>query len=276
MQETSGYFLKMKDRINTKIIGCEIISFDVIDSTNSYAKRMGTENVIEGMVIVAGQQRCGRGRLGREWMSPPDTGLYMSIILKPSLQLEEIQLITLMASVAVARAIEKTVNQKPGIKWPNDILLGGKKVCGILSEMVSSNEGMEYIVVGIGINVSAESSDFPEALADKATSLAAYVNEQGLSLSGDSKDKLFESVLEEMDKLYMLLLSVGCDGILSEWKHYSATLGNEIVIKSENEEISGVAEGITVDGRLTVLLKNGTRLNIHSGEVSIRGLMGYV
>lgn len=276
MQETSGYFLKMKDRINTKIIGCEIISFDVIDSTNSHAKRMGTDNVIEGMVIVAGQQRCGRGRLGREWMSPPDTGLYMSIILKPSLQLEEIQLITLMASVAVARAIEKTVNQKPGIKWPNDILLGGKKVCGILSEMVSSNEGMEYIVVGIGINVSAESSDFPEALADKATSLAAYVNEQGLSLSGDSKDKLFESVLEEMDKLYMLLLSVGCDGILSEWKHYSATLGNEIVIKSENEEISGVAEGITVDGRLTVLLKNGTRLNIHSGEVSIRGLMGYV
>ncbi|NJD03932.1 MAG: biotin--[acetyl-CoA-carboxylase] ligase [Ruminiclostridium sp.] len=262
--------------LGTDIIGKKILYLKSVDSTNNYGKKIASEGAEEGLAIVAGSQSNGRGRLGRKWDSPSDAGLYLSVILRPELPPEEIQGITLAASVAVAHVIEKITGIKPGIKWPNDVLLDDRKVCGILTEMNSEIDRVNFIVLGIGINYNRRQDEFPAEFAGKATSLIAYAGEHGIGMKVPGRLVLIRSVLQELDIVYSMILNNRTKEILDKWREYSVILGREVRIISCTTEYTAAAEDITADGKLIVRCSDGNLKLIQSGEVMLRGVSGYV
>ncbi len=261
--------------LGTKIIGKKVLYFDSIDSTSNYAKQIALESAEEGTTVVAGSQSEGRGRLGRKWDSPTGSGIYLSIILRPLLPPENVQGITLAASVAVARAMEKITGIRPGIKWPNDLLLNGRKVCGILTEMNSEMERVNFVVLGIGINYDRQYDEFPAELAGRATSLSAFAAERGIAVKKSGKLEMLRAVLQELDEVYGGVIGSKTGEILGQWKKYSVTLGKEVRILTGTMEYLAVAEDITDDGKLIVKCGDGSVRLIQSGEISIRGVNGY-
>lgn len=267
---------EIESNLGTDIIGKKALYFDTIDSTNNYAKKIAMEGAEEGLAVVAGSQSRGRGRLGRDWDSPGDVGIYLSVILRPVLPPEDVQIITLAASVAAARAVERITGMKPGIKWPNDLLLDGRKICGILTEMNTEIEQVNFIVLGIGINYDRRQDEFPAELAQKATSISAYAREQGVALKDSGRLLLLRAVLQELDLVYKSILTGRNGEILDKWKEYSVTLGRDVRIITGSTEYTAAAEDITNDGKLIVRCNDGSIRLIQSGEVMLRGLSGYV
>jgi len=259
----------------TRFIGRNVQCFDVIDSTNNYAKRIAAEGCDEGTVVIADSQNSGRGRLGRTWNAPGKTGIWMSVVLRPDLPPESVQLITLGASVAVVSAIRKTLGVQAGIKWPNDLVLDGKKVCGILTEMNSEMERVNFLVLGIGVNVNQLREDFPGDLIDTATSLKAYLMDKGVDTPDLKRSELIKSILFELEQIYDSINSNRTEEIIEEWKRYSVTMGREVRVVSRSQEYSGVASDVTADGRLVIKCSDGTMREVLSGEVSVRGILGY-
>lgn len=260
--------------LSTEIIGRKIYYFRSIDSTNKYAKDMASEGCLDGTVVVADTQTAGRGRLGRVWSSAEKKGIWMSVVLRPTIPPEEVQLITLGASVAVVSAIYTALGLQAGIKWPNDIILDGKKVCGILIEMSCEMEQVGFIVVGIGINVNHVLEDFPEGIRNTATSLKLQVN-------GDPKDtinrsNIIKKILEELERIYENIKSGSSKDIIDKWKKYSVTIGKQVRVTAKGMEYIGTATNITDDGKLVLTLADGSTHEVISGEVSVRGLLGYV
>lgn len=234
-----------------------------IDSTNRYLKELAAAGAPEGTVVIANKQSAGRGRLGRSFFSPEEKGIYMSILLRPEIELQRSVLITSMAAVAVARAVEKVSGIPAQIKWVNDIFIHQKKVCGILTEAgINAETGsLDYAVLGIGINVG--SMEFPEELQNIATSVS---NECGREVS---KEELTEKVLKELEGLYPTLW----DGsFLKESKARSILLGKEIsVLDAEVPGGAYQAKAVELDdmGHL-VIERDGRREVLNSGEVSVR------
>jgi birA, biotin-[acetyl-CoA-carboxylase] ligase region len=259
-----GYILNGYGKLDTRIVGNIIYYFEELDSTNSYSKRIASEDIADGTVIIAGSQTNGRGRLGREWFSPLGTGIYLSIILRPDIKPEDLQLITLAVSIAVVDAIIKVTGLRTAIKWPNDILLGNKKICGILTEAIIENDKTRFVIIGIGMNITDKPYDFPQELAEKAAYILA------------DRNTMLAEVLREMDCIYSLMLSGRNTTIIEKWKEYSATIGREICITSDVEKYTGVAVDITNKGELVVACHNDLNKIIQSGEISIRGIMGYI
>ncbi len=237
--------------------------FEEIDSTNRYVKELAAAGEPEGTVVEANRQSAGRGRLGRSFFSPEEKGIYMSILLRPELPLERSVLITSMAAVAVAEAIEQVSGIPAQIKWVNDVFLNRKKVCGILTEagINAEKQSLEYAVLGIGVNVG--SMEFPEELQEIATSVS---NECGRSVS---KDVLIDVILERLEVWYPSLW----DGsFLAESKKRSILLGKEImVVDAGAAGISYPAKAVDLDelGHL-IIERDGKREVLNSGEVSIR------
>lgn len=268
--------------LKTDKLGKTVYYFDEIDSTNSYAKKAASEGCGDGTVIVADCQKSGKGRLGRQWNSGPGTGIWMSVVLRPDILPEDIQVITLAASVAVVRAIKAVTGIITGIKWPNDIILDGKKVCGILTEISTEMEQVNFLVLGIGINVNHTDEDFPEDLSKVATSLRLYsenkCNYPNEQICGKifNRSEIIKGVLIELEGLYENIKKGNIRGIIDGWKKYSVTLGKEVIITIRNSKYTGVAQDITVDGRLRVACSDGVVREVLSGEVSVRGLLGYV
>lgn len=233
------------------------------DSTNRYCKELGIAGAPEGTVVIANRQSAGRGRLGRSFFSPEEKGIYMSILLRPRLELQRASLITSMAAVAVARAIERVSKLPTGIKWVNDIYLNRKKVCGILTEsgLNAQTGALEYAVLGIGVNVGI--MEFPEDLKEIATSVS---NECGLEIA---KEELIEEILKELEVWYPTLT----DGsFLKESRERSVLLGKEILVLDAT--VSGgsySATAIDLDemGHL-MIERQGERVILNSGEISIR------
>lgn len=267
--------------LKTDIFGRKIYCFPVIDSTNNYAKKLAYENCAEGIVVVAEKQTSGRGRLGRTWDSMSGKGIWMSIVLRPSIGPEDVQIITLAASVAVVRAIASATGIRTGIKWPNDIVLDGKKVCGILTEMNSEMERVNFIVLGIGINVNHQIDDFGKELSNSAVSLRAYAQGQFSSFGKNeevpafNRSEIIQNVLYELEIIYNKIKNNLTAEIIEEWKKYSVTLGKRVKITSRREEYEGVARDVTNDGKLVVEGIDGAIHEVVSGEVSVRGIMGY-
>ena len=234
-----------------------------IDSTNRYVKELGAAGAPEGTVVIANRQSAGRGRLGRSFFSPEEKGIYMSILLRPELELQRAALITSMAAVVVARAIERVSKLPAGIKWVNDVYLNKKKVCGILTESGIQPEtgALDYVVLGIGVNVGV--MEFPEELKEIATSVS---NECGVEIS---KSELIDEILNELEVWYPTLW----DGsFLKESKKRSVLLGNEIrVLDATVPQGSYSATAVDLDemGHL-VIEQQGERMVLNSGEVSVR------
>ncbi len=267
---------EIKEGLDTNIIGKDIHCFFEVDSTNNHAKTLAQDGCDDGTVVLAERQTRGRGRLGRSWDSMDRKGIWMSVVLRPAVGLEDVQIITLAASVAVVSALKKEMDIDAGIKWPNDIILGGKKVCGILTEMSMEMERINFLVLGIGMNFSHEKSDFPEEIRDRATSLGIYLKEKkGLDISEFRRSHLVKAILSELERVYDIINKGKAGVIIEEWKKYSVTLGKEVLIKYREDQYTGIAEDIDQNGRLIVKQGDGTVREVLSGEVSVRGLLGY-
>ncbi len=280
-QTNSGYRLvgspdllspgELEPLLHTNFIGRNIIYFDCIASTNTYAKKAAEEPFVEGTVVIADEQTAGRGRLGRQWISTKGKGIWMSIMLKPDILPADAPKLTIAAAYAVSKALWSCCQLEARIKWPNDIVTGGKKLCGILTEMSAEADEIKSVIVGIGINANLEHEDFGPEVSSIATSISL---EKG---SAVSRKALVASVINEFEEVYEVFAREGSiKPLLDEYKSKSAVLGKEIRVISKKEEIIGLAVDISEEGYLVVKLGDGTIREIMSGEVSVRGLCGYI
>lgn len=259
---------EISNGLETKTIGCRIICHEEIDSTNNEAKRLAREGAAEGTVVVAESQTGGKGRLERQFFSPKGKGIWFSVVLRPKFLPQEAPKCTLMAAVAVARAMTE-FGLKPGIKWPNDLLYDNKKLVGILTEMSAEMDGINYIVIGTGINVNIAPEEFPEELRDVATSLSQM---KGANLP---RVKFLQAVLRALDDLYVKVQVEGFAPVLKEWRQYSITLGQEVKVIGvrDGEVFYGKAADIDEEGALLVDTAAG-RQRVLAGDVSIRPQSG--
>ena len=258
-----------KEEINAvfkgDIIGREVIFYDVTTSTNEKAMELAQKapGRLEGTVIIADSQERGRGRFGRTWISPPGVNLYFTVLLKPSFSAKEASVVTLMAAIAVASAIRECVNLNAVIKWPNDILIGNKKVGGILTEMKSNIDTVDFIAVGIGVNVNMSLDALPENLRALATSLKG---EKGEMIN---RVRLLGTILAKMEHWYKILLKGGKKALFDEWLRLNSTIGEKVMVKTHNHTLRGIAEGVGDNGELIVKLSSGKTEKILAGEVTI-------
>lgn len=255
-------------KIQTNYMGRHIFSYDEVNSTNTVAKQLAEEGEVEGTLIVSDKQNQGKGRRGRYWESPKGTGVFMTVILKPQMKPVYASMLTLVAALALNDAIIDLTGLESKIKWPNDIVVNKKKVSGILTELSAEVDYINYIVVGIGVNVSMK--DFPEELKNKATSLLL---ESGKSIS---RAKLIAKTMEYLEDYYERFIKTHD---LSQLKEaYSKALINRdqvVRILSEEDSYTGIARGITNEGHLIVEKDNHELVEVYSGEVSVRGLYSY-
>lgn len=256
-------------RLQTRWAGRNLQYLKETDSTNNDAKRCMEEGGVHGTLIVAERQTAGRGRRGRLWESPEGTAIYMTIGMKPEFAPDKVSMLTLVMALSVAEAIEEQSGLEAGIKWPNDVVVNKRKVCGILTEMILEAEYIRCVVTGVGINVNQPS--MPEEIAQTATSLFI---EKGEKLS---RAALIESVMRHFENNYDCFIG-SLD--LSELKEaYEARLANKdqlVRVLDPKGEYEGIARGIRCTGELIVELPDGIVREVYAGEVSVRGYYGYV
>jgi BirA family biotin operon repressor/biotin-[acetyl-CoA-carboxylase] ligase len=254
---------EIKNGLSTDYIGQKIFYFPELESTNISAKVKASPRVVginEGTIIIAERQSAGKGRLGRRWFSPVG-GIWLSIILYPQLSPSYIPRITLMTAVAIVKAIERCAQIKAQIKWPNDILINEKKVCGILTEMSAELDMINWVVVGIGINVNVDHREFPEDIQEKIISLQEFLGKE------ISRVRLAQILLEEFEKYYERLKRREFFSILKEWKLYSHTLGKKIKINIGEKVVSGEAINVNEEGALILKKEDGELEKIISGTI---------
>lgn len=276
-----GYRLsKIPDKMNATVmryyltaqkLGRVIELHDTIGSTNTRAKELAQEGAVHGTLVSAEEQQAGRGRLGRAWNSPPGVGLWMSLILRPGFPPGFAPRMTVLAGLAVLRAIDAVTGLKASIKWPNDIIINSKKVCGILTEMQADPDLIEYVIVGIGMNVNTPEDGFSEEIRGSATSLFL---ESGRRVD---RCRLSAAVLDELEVLYHEYeKTTDFTGIMQEFTENCITLGHHVRVVSTAGEWEGEAVGLTEGCELIVKLADGTRQVVFSGDVSVRGVAGYL
>ena len=269
----SGYILRgVPDRLiereiarglSTHIIGRSVFSYDTVNSTNIVAKELAQKGAAEGTVVVAEQQGTGRGRLERSFFSPYGKGIWVSIILRPAFLPQDAPKCTLLAAVAVAHAMEM-FGLRAEIKWPNDILHDGRKLVGILTEMSAEVDRVNYVVIGIGINVNIAMEDFPEDLRSVATSL--------MQMKGEPLPRVtfLQELLRSLDALYADVIREGFASVFHAWRSYAVTLGQSVhVIGIGGDSFDGIAADIDAEGALLIDTDTGRR-RVLAGDVSIR------
>lgn len=276
-QSAVGYRLAaVPDRLDSAglrardgVVGREVVCLDEVDSTNEEIKRRALAGAAAGLVVTAERQTAGKGRRGRGFQSLEGKGLYLSVLLKPDVPLEQVSQLTAWSAVAVCRAIEDVCPVKPQIKWPNDVLVDGKKLCGILTEMgVEGETGtLSYVVAGMGTNVSQTAEDFGPELAEIATSLHILGAEV-------TRRELAQALIRQLEELNA--------AFPTEWNRYfeayqsrCVTLGRQVRLIRPYGETAATAERLTGEFRLVVRKEDGTEETVSSGEVSVRGLLGY-
>lgn len=245
--------------LKTKKIGKKIFCYETVGSTNIIAYKFGEDGAEEGAIVTAETQTKGKGRLGRSWVSPKGVGIYLSCILRPRIIPVEVPKITLVSAVAVVKAIREISGANAFIKWPNDILIEGRKVCGILTEMKAEQDKVEFIVVGIGVNVNTPKKDLPP----EATSLK---EESGKTVS---RVALAKKILEELEHYYNLFKTKGFNAIIDEWHRYSGMLGSRVKVLCHGREIEGNVQDIDSSGALVIRLDNGLQEQILAGDVKL-------
>jgi BirA family biotin operon repressor/biotin-[acetyl-CoA-carboxylase] ligase len=249
--------------------------FEEIGSTNTEAKKMAEEGEGEGLLLVADRQTSGRGRRGREWVSPSGKNAYYTLMLKPQFAPDKAPMLTLVMAMAVAKAIKdlqpasaKGEDKQVTIKWPNDILIGDKKICGILTEMSAENDYIHYVVIGVGINIKPQ--DFDEEIKDKATCIDAEWNIK------TKRCELIGNIMKHFEKYYReFIKKEDLSGLKKEYEKLLVNAGREVLVLDPKGEYKGKALGITDTGELIVKKKNGATVEVYAGEVSVRGIYGY-
>lgn len=239
----------------------EIHHCQEVDSTNVLAKELALRGAPEGAVVVAEGQRAGRGRRGRHWYSPPHEGIYVSLILRPALTPAESSRITLAAAVASAQALRKRTGLPVMLKWPNDLLVAGKKLGGILTEIAADTDGVEYAVVGFGLNVNTPPQGFPPELRDMATSILAVTGRR------TGRAALLRSYLEHFEEIYLSLSRGGLPILINAWRSLSALSGRRVRVTTADGETSGVVADIDDDGALILREDQGGLRRLYAGDL---------
>jgi len=244
-------------------IGRKVVCYRETGSTNDTAFRLAEEGAKEGTVVIAEAQRRGKGRLGREWQSPPGVNLYCSVILRPPILPVVAAQLTFLSAVAAARAIESVTELRPLIKWPNDLLLSGAKVAGLLNEMSAETEKVNFIVLGLGVNINMRQEQFMTELRHPATSLLLETGKPVSRLA------FTRALLEALDDLYDVYLKKGYAPVREEWLGRCNFIGKSVRVTFRERELRGTAEGIDEEGALLVRISDGLLERVLAGDVTI-------
>ncbi len=260
---------ELRSRIHTLWAGSELHFHRITGSTNLLAKQAGEEGAPHGSLFVADEQTAGRGRRGRSWQSPPRANIYFTILLRPDLAPDQASMLTLVMAHSVADAIGRYTGLEPEIKWPNDVLLDDKKICGILTEMSLEREFIHYVVCGVGINVADQ--DFPEGVREHATAVESVWGRRV------SKGELLQYVMEAFERDYDAFVAAGdLTPLLESYNGRLVNLGRRVRVLDPKGEWEGMALGINARGELLVEDESGAVTAVFAGEVSVRGIYGYV
>lgn len=278
-QQNKGYRLmaapdlmtqaEIKSLLHTDWVAKEVLYFDTIDSTNTKAQELAEKGYPSGTLVVADKQESGKGRRGRSWVSPSGTGIFMTLMIKPDINPNKASMLTLVAALAVAKAITSVTDEEAMIKWPNDIVVNGKKVCGILTEMNAQFDYINHIVVGIGINVHNES--FPEEISQMASSLMIEAGGKRFH-----RAQIIAETMSYFEQYYDTFLKTqDLSALVREYDKLLVNRNKSVRVLDPKEPFDGKAMGITPKGELIVDTWESRKL-VSSGEVSVRGIYGYV
>ena len=278
-QQNKGYRLmaapdlmteaEIKSLMHTDWVAKEVLYFDTIDSTNTKAQELAEKGYPSGTLVVADKQESGKGRRGRSWVSPSGTGIFMTLMIKPDINPNNASMLTLVAALAVAKAITSVTGEEAMIKWPNDIVVNGKKVCGILTEMNAQFDYINHIVVGIGINVHNES--FPEEISQMASSLMIEAGGKRFH-----RAQIIAETMSYFEQYYDTFLQTqDLSALVREYDELLVNMNKAVRVLDPKEPFDGKAMGITPKGELIVDTWESRKL-VSSGEVSVRGIYGYV
>ena len=278
-QQNKGYRLmaapdlmteaEIKSLLHTDWLAKEVLYFDTIDSTNTKAQELAEKGYPSGTLVVADKQESGKGRRGRSWVSPSGTGIFMTLMIKPDINPNNASMLTLVAALAVAKAITSVTGEEAMIKWPNDIVVNGKKVCGILTEMNAQFDYINHIVVGIGINVHNES--FPEEISQMASSLMIEAGGKRFH-----RAQIIAETMSYFEQYYDTFLKTqDLSALVREYDKLLVNRNKSVRVLDPKEPFDGKAMGITPKGELIVDTWESRKL-VSSGEVSVRGIYGYV
>lgn len=277
-QYNRGYRLLPGDRLDhalwqglltSETIGRgEVLLAQEVTSTNTVLKQMGLNGAPDGSVCIAELQTAGKGRLGRVWSSPTGAGLWQSVLLRPKLPAAQVPLLTLLSAMAMVKAVEEVTGLKTEIKWPNDVILRGKKLCGILLESVCDQDSVEFVIIGCGLNM--KSTAYPEEIAHRATSLAEHLETM------PPRREILVRYYDALEKLVRRLENGEAEAILREYGAQCCTVGSQVQVSGSTVEFTGKALRVDDTGALIVQDAEGNERRLFSGDVSVRGVMGYV
>lgn len=256
-------------RLNTSWAGKNIVFFETVGSTNNEAGRLAENGAPEGTLVLAEEQNKGKGRRGRGWVTPPGSAIAMSLVVRPEVEPSHASMVTLVMGMAVASACREFCGVDAGIKWPNDVVAGGRKICGILTEMNSQIDYINYLVIGTGINTNVE--NFPPELSKTAVSLH--------QIMGRKPDRagLIAACMEKFEQYYERFIETQDLSLLKdEYNNLLVGIGGAVRVLAPGNEYNGISGGINSSGELMVTREDGTVEKVYAGEVSVRGIYGYV
>lgn len=260
---------RIEQAIHTKWVGKQVVYFDVTDSTNTQARICAENGAPHGTLVVADMQEGGKGRRGRSWVSPAGEGIWMSVLLRPEIQTVSASMLTLVMALAAERGVREVTGEQSLIKWPNDLVLNKKKICGILTEMATEQLEIKYVIVGIGINVSQK--QFPEELTSSATSIFLETGKEF------DRCKIIAAIMDALEEYYeMFVRTEDMTGLLELYNEKLVNLDQEVCVLAPEGDFRGIARGISRTGGLLVEREDGKEVEVISGEVSVRGVYGYV
>jgi len=250
--------------LHTRRLGKALHFLPQTESTNQVAAELARGGEPEGAVVVADAQTSGRGRLGRQWFSPPGTNLYVSVLLRPDVNPVRVPQVSLIGALSVVRAVHRLhPGLELGVKWPNDVLLGGRKLAGILCEMAAEIDHVHHLILGVGLNVNVTREQLPAEVADSAVSLRDALGAE------TSRSRLLAAFLDELEQAYDLWTDAGLAPFLDEWRELSILRGRRVKLAALTEEVEGTAADLSPDGALLLKLPDGSVRPIHSGEAHV-------
>lgn len=256
---------EVKNHLRTRVVGHPLVYFRELTSTNQMAKLLAEKLPREGTTIIAERQTEGRGRLNRKWVSPSG-GLWFSIVLRPKVQARHLPKLTLMASVAVAKTLRRLYGLRAEIKWPNDVLVNGKKVCGILTEAETKGESAEFAVVGIGLNANFDLMVLPKSLESSSTTLRNELKRE------IRREVLLGSLLDEIESLNESFSKEHFDRLLDQWRSLAGMIGASVEVRVDGEKVQGQAVDIDQDGALILRLKDDVTRTVSFGDLTVTKL----
>ncbi|MCD4687883.1 MAG: biotin--[acetyl-CoA-carboxylase] ligase [Desulfuromonadaceae bacterium] len=252
---------ELQDGLQAEIVGREIVYFADTDSTNDRAHALAKDGAVEGTVVIAEAQQAGKGRLGRRWTSPAGVNLYASIILRPPIAPRHAPQLTFLSAAAVAWAIAEITGLTPTVKWPNDVLLDGCKVSGLLNELDAETERIHYLILGVGVNINMQAEQFPDDLRYPASSLAMASGRE------ISRLRFTRTLLEQLDRLYRQYQREGFEPIMQAWQEYFVLTGQLVEVDCQGRLLRGQVVGLDEDGALLLKLADGRQERVLAGDV---------